>query len=148
MDATDFLSGKKVGDNIVIIGGGLTGCEIAYELLLQGKRPTIVEMKNDLIAVKGVCLANSSFLRDMFNWKDIPVFLNSQVVEIEPDNVLIQDEHQIIKRLVADDIILSAGYEPAPAFAKGSNVHLVGDADKVGNLRTVIWRAWDVAMKI
>ena len=148
MDATDFLSGKKVGDNIVIIGGGLTGCEIAYELLLQGKHPTIVEMKNDLIAVKGVCLANSSFLRDMFNWKDIPVFLNSQVVEIEPDNVLIQDEHQIIKRLVADDIILSAGYESAPAFAKGSNVHLVGDADKVGNLRTVIWRAWDVAMKI
>lgn len=28
------------------------------------------------------------------------------------------------------------------------NVHLVGDADHVGNLRTVIWRAWDVAMKL
>ena len=27
-------------------------------------------------------------------------------------------------------------------------VHIVGDAHKVGNLRTVIWRAWDVCMKL
>lgn len=148
MDAVDYLSGKKVGDQVVIIGGGLTGCEIAYELLLQGKHPSIVEMKNDLIAVKGVCLANSSFLRDMFQWKKVPVYLKSKVIEISRDNVLIKDKHERIKRLPADTIILSAGYEPAPAFPKESKVHLVGDANKVGNLRTVIWRAWDVAMKI
>ena len=28
------------------------------------------------------------------------------------------------------------------------NVHVIGDANKVGNLRTVIWGAWDVAMKL
>ena len=48
----------------------------------------------------------------------------------------------------ADSVILSAGYRPAPAAAKGRHVHIVGDAAKVGNLRTVIWRAWDVAMKL
>ena len=50
IEACDFLLGKKqVGEKVVIIGGGLTGCEIAYELYLQGKKPTIVEMQNDLI---------------------------------------------------------------------------------------------------
>ena len=61
MDAAEYLLGEKeVGENVTIIGGGLTGCEIAYDLYLQGKKPTIVEMKNDLIAVKGICLANTS----------------------------------------------------------------------------------------
>ena len=50
IQAVDFLLGKKtVGDKVVIIGGGLTGCEIAYELYLQGKKPTIVEMMDDLV---------------------------------------------------------------------------------------------------
>ena len=33
-------------------------------------------------------------------------------------------------------------------YPKAKNVHIVGDANKVGNLRTVIWGAWDVCMKI
>ena len=38
IQAVDFLLGKEaVGENVTIIGGGLTGCEIAYELYLQGK---------------------------------------------------------------------------------------------------------------
>jgi 2-enoate reductase len=35
---------------------------------------------------------------------------------------------------------------PAPLATK--KVHVIGDANGVGNLRTVIWGAWDVAMKI
>lgn len=64
IEACDYLNGRDVGERVVVIGGGLTGSEIAYELALQGKRPVIVEMKNDLVAQKGVCLANSSYLRE------------------------------------------------------------------------------------
>jgi hypothetical protein len=46
----------------------------------------------------------------------------------------------------ADSVILSVGYNPAPIATKG--VHVIGDAKSVGNLRTVIWGAWQVAMKI
>ena len=56
IEACDYLNGRDVGERVVVIGGGLTGSEIAYELALQGKRPVIVEMKNDLVAQKGVCL--------------------------------------------------------------------------------------------
>ena len=45
-------------------------------------------------------------------------------------------------------VISSVGYIPAPLVFKGKNVHLVGDCLNIGNLRTVIWRAYEVAMKI
>ncbi len=149
IEATEFLKNpNQVGDNVIIIGGGLTGCEIAYELVLQGKRPTIVEMKDDLVAVKGVCLANTSFLREMLAFKQVPVYLNTTLKEIKEDRVIVQDKESKIFELSGDNIITSLGYHPTPVAMKSSHVHIIGDANKVGNLRTVIWRAWDVAMKI
>ena len=147
VEAIDFLLKKKsVGNRVVIVGGGLSGCEIAYELYLQGKTPIIVEMKNDLIAVKGVCLANSSYLRDFFKLHNVEVHLESGVSKIEDDGVIIKDKNGHEEKINCDDVILSIGYKPAPLTTK--NVHLVGDCSKVGNLRTVIWQAWDVAMKL
>ena len=43
---------------------------------------------------------------------------------------------------------MSVGYHSMPLENASKNVHLIGDAKKVGNLRSVIWGAWDVAMKI
>ena len=149
IEATDFLLGKqKVGENVVIIGGGLTGCEIAYELFLQGKKPTIVELKQDLIAVSGVCMANSSFLRDFFATNQVPVHLETKVDEIHPDGVTVRGKDRKPFKIDADSVILCTGYKSAPVAAKANRVHLVGDCSKVGNLRSVIWQAWDVAMKI
>ena len=149
MDATEYLLGEKqVGENVTIIGGGLTGCEIAYDLYLQGKKPTIVEMKNDLIAVTGICLANTSFLRDFFKANKVPVHLETSLKEVLEDGVMVADKDGKTFKIDADSVILSVGYNPAPLAAAGRNVHVIGDASKVGNLRTVIWQAWDVAMKI
>ena len=149
VQAIDFLLGKQeAGDTVVVIGGGLTGCEIAYELYLQGKKPTIVEMQDDLITTKGVCLANSSYLRDFFQTNKVPVYLETRLSEVHTDGVTVTDKDGKSFKLPADTVVLSTGYKPAPLAAKGKNIHLVGDASKVGNLRTVIWQAWDVAMKL
>ncbi|MBQ4050377.1 MAG: FAD-dependent oxidoreductase, partial [Oscillospiraceae bacterium] len=149
IEAVDFLLGKKeVGENVVIVGGGLTGCEIAYELYLQGKKPVIVEMKNDLVAVTGVCLANSSYLRDFFKTNCVPVYLETRLFSIDESGVTVTDKDGKSFVIPADSVVLSTGYKSAPLVPKGRNIHLVGDAAKVGNLRTVIWQAWDVAMKL
>jgi len=149
IEAVDYLLGKKsVGKKVVIVGGGLTGCEIAYDLYLEGKEPVIVEMKQDLIVADGVCLANSSYLRDFFNANNVEVHLESGVSEITADGVMIKDKAGNVSEIKADDVIFSVGYTPAPAFAKQKNVHIIGDAKNVGNLRTVIWSAWDVCMKL
>ncbi len=147
IEAVDFLLGKKqVGERIVVIGGGLTGCEIAYELFLQGKKPAIVEMMDDLIVTPGICLANTSYLRDCFKANNLPVYLETGVKEIKDGAVVVADKEGKTFEIEADSVILSVGYNPAPIETKG--VHVIGDAQKVGNLRSVIWGAWDVATKI
>ena len=149
IEACDFLLGKKeVGENVTIIGGGLTGCEIAYELYLQGKKPTIVEMLDDLVTTPGICLANTSFLRDFFKANSVPVHLETGVTEILDDGVMVKDKNGMVYKIAADSVILSVGYKPAPLTEKAKHVHIIGDANKIGNLRTVIWGAWDVCMKI
>ena len=149
IEAVDFLLGNRnVGENVTIIGGGLTGCEIAYELYLQGKKPTIVEMMDDLITTPGICLANTSFLRDFFEANKVPVHLETKLCEIQEDGVLVKDKNGMQYKIAADSVILSVGYKSAPLAEKAKNIHIVGDASKVGNLRTVIWQAWDVCMKL
>ena len=149
VEAIDYLlQNKSVGEKIVIVGGGLTGCEIAYDLYLQGKEPVIVEMKNDLIVSDKICLANTSYLRDFFNANKVSVYLEAKTQEIRENGVTITDKDGKTVEIEADSVILSVGYKPDPIAKKSGKVHVIGDANTVGSLRTVIWQAWDAAMKI
>ena len=149
IDALSYLDNKEqVGDKVVIIGGGLTGCEIAYDLILKGKTVSIVEVKQDLMAVRGLCLANSSYLRDFFKLHKTDVHLDTNVREITDKVVVCVDIYGNEVALDYDTVICSIGYNPAPLAKKSSHVHLVGDAKEVGNLRNVIWGAYKVAMDL
>ena len=149
VSAVDYLLGNcRVGEQVTVIGGGLTGCEIAYDLYLKGKSPVIVEGQDDLITTKGVPLANTSFLRDFFKTNKIPVHLNTFVCELFGSDVIVETKDGIRYTIEGDTVICSAGYDPAPIAKAGNHIHIVGDAQKVGNLRSVIWGAWDVCMKI
>ena len=149
VEACEWLRGERtVGETVVVIGGGLTGCEIAYELALQGKHPIIVEMKDDLVSQKGVCLANSSYLREWFALHEVPVYLETTLEEVREHDIVVKDKGGTLSVIPCDSAISSVGYDPAPLAPAGRNVHLVGDCLAVGNLRSVIWRAYEVAMKV
>ena len=149
VEAVDYLLGtKEVGETVAVIGGGLTGCEIAYDLYLKGKKPIIVEMQDDLVTTKGVCLANTSYLRDFFKTNKVPVYLETSLSEIKDSSVVIKDKDGKTTEVSVDSVILSVGYNPAPLAKKSRHIHLIGDAAEVGNLRTVIWGAWDTCMKL
>ncbi len=149
VEACDYLLGKEVGQKVAVIGGGLTGCEIAYELFLQGKEPIIIEMKDDLIAQKGVCLANSSYLREFFEWKKVPVYLETTLREVREGSVVCTGKDGKEVEIPCDSVIGAVGYRPAPMDVKGrSQTWLIGDCSGVGNLRTVVWSAYEAAMKV
>ena len=148
IEACEYLNGEPVGETVAVIGGGLTGSEIAYELALTGKRPIIVEMKDDLVSQTGVCLANSSYLREWFALHEVPVYLETTLKEVKDGGIVCSSKDGKDIEIACDSVISSAGYISAPLVQKGRNVHLVGDCLKVGNLRSVIWRAYEVAMKI
>ena len=67
---------------------------------------------------------------------------------IPMDGELLKDKDGKTFAVNADSVIMSVGYNPAPIAKKGGKVHVIGDAASVGNLRTVIWGAWDVCMKL
>ena len=97
-------------------------------------------MKKDLIAVPGV-----SYLRDFFKLHEVPVYLETAVDSITEEGVIIKRKDGSKEVIQGDDVIMSVGYLPSPLENSGK-LPLVGDCKKVGNLRTVIWGAWDVAM--
>ena len=157
--ATDFLSGKtEAGDKVVIVGGGLTGCEIAYELALQGKHPEVVEMTKYLVGARGICMANSTMLRELLRYHKVPAHLESTVEAITDEGVVIRSP-QGQKTLPADTVILSVGYTPDGRFnaadgkhlkktGRGAAVYFVGDCDRVGSLKTVVKQAYELVQKL
>ena len=146
----ELLTGDKDhGDKIVFFGGGQSACEAAYELVLQGKHPIIVEFANDLIATPGTCLANASFLREMLVFKKVPIYLEHSICEIGDGYVMVKPRSGgDAFKVECDSVVNGLGFRPAPVAPAGKHVHQVGTAAKWGNLRNVIWGAWDVCMKI
>lgn len=150
IDATDYLYGtKEVGDKVAIIGGGLTGCEIAYDLSLKGKHPFIVEMTDDLVKVVGVCAANSECLRDLIRYYKVPTYLSSSLKEIKDKSVVLTTAAGE-REVDCDSVILSIGYVPGTDLLEKEmdHIHIIGDAKKVGNLKNVIWSAYDLAYSL
>ena len=150
MEAIEYLRGKKtiLGNRIAVIGGGLTGCEIAYDLILKGKEPVIIEMMDDILKIEGLSAANSNFLRDAFRRYKTPLYLEAKVVEINDRGVVV-DTLQGEQTIEVDSVVTSIGYIPSPIVERGNaTTHIIGDALKVGNLMNVVWRAYEVALSI
>ena len=146
-----LLDTESCGDKIVFFGGGQSSCEAAYEMVLQGKHPIIVEMADDLIVTPGTCLANSSFLREMLAFKQVPVYLRHTILEIGDGYVLVknvEDKDAEPFKIECDSVVNGIGFVPAPVAADDKSVKRVGTCVKWGNLRDVVWGAWDVCMKI
>ena len=147
IEACEYLRGAPTGETVAVIGGGLTGSEIAYELALQGKKPVIVEMKDDLVSQKGVCLANSSYLREWFALHKVPVYLETTLKEVRDGSILCTEKDGKELEIPCDSVISCAGYISAP-LPEAGKARLVGDCRRVGNLRSVVWDAYEAAMKI
>jgi 2-enoate reductase len=146
---TELLAEKKpVGDKVLFFGGGQSSCEAAYEMILQGKHPIIVEFAPDLVAAQSTCLANTSFLRDMLAFKKVPVYLRSTITDIRDNGVTVRGADGKTFDIECDAVVNGIGFVPTPVGPENNRVHRVGDCVAIGNLRTVIWRAWDVCMKI
>ena len=149
---TQVLRDKvDVGDKVLFIGGGQSSCEAAYDLLLNyGKHPIIVEYAGDLVAAQATCLANTSYLRDAMEYHKVPVYLHSTVTEITDKGCTVKNVQTGETTFVeCDSVVNGIGFVPSPVGGKNNKkAYRVGDCVAIGNLRTVIWRAWDVCMKI
>ena len=104
-------------------------------------------MKDDLVSQKGVCLANSSYLREWFALHKVPVYLETTLKEVRDGSILCTEKDGKELEIPCDSVISCAGYISAP-LPEAGKAQLVGDCRRVGNLRSVVWDAYEAAMKI
>lgn len=139
--AIDVLLGKAaVGENVVVIGGGQVGCEVAYDLLREGKSVSVVEFLGGIIAgvAEPVSAANVLMLEDLLNYYKADLYLSTAVKEIKKDTVLVEKDGEQ-KELKTDTVILATGYKANNAIYEALKdcekaVYLCGDAKAPSNI--------------
>jgi 2-enoate reductase len=154
ISAVDALLNKTCeGENVVIVGGGLTGIEIAYDKALAGKHVNVVEMLPQIFGNKqDLCAANENMLRMAIQQYKIGIHTEAKLVEIRDHEVVIEKaDEQVV--LPADCVICSIGYIPNNGLLKelqenGIRVESLGDCDHVSNLMGAIWKAFESAKEI
>ena len=94
-------------------------------------------------------MANSQMLRDLLAYYKVPVYLESSARAIKEKSVVIKTKEGI-REVDADSVIASVGYISGAPLAEeqsSEHVHVIGDAKKIGNLKTVIKEAYDLVQE-
>ena len=147
-----LLERKPIGNRVVIVGGGLTGCEIAYDLAKKGKSVTVVEVLPNILSTKGLCRANSDMLRDLLDKYGVDVLTEASVKRLEGDVAILKTQEGE-KAISADTIVMAIGYISEDNLYKKLQEHNIpvvniGDSLKVGNLLSAIEQAQKAACMI
>lgn len=152
--AADILLGKEeAGKEVVIIGGGLVGCETALWLRGQGKHVTIVEALPKILAVNGpLCHANSEMLTALIPFKGIETITSAKATNYDGSTLQIETAAGI-RTIKADTVILAVGYTSETALYEELNqeipqTYVLGDSRKVANIMYAIWDAYELASHI
>lgn len=142
-DAKEYLlEDRQVGGNVTVIGGGLTGCEVAYTLAKQGKNVSLIELMPDILQVADLCKVNSDMLRDLLRFHNVHVYTGAATKEIGGDYVKFEKDGET-SVIAADNVIMAIGYDPRPieVTVPGVKTYVIGDADHIANLLNSVWGA-------
>lgn len=141
---------EEIGQNVVILGGGLVGCEESILLGELGKKVTVLEMKPELCR-DAPFLHHEAVLLEMERL-GITARTGMRCTGILPDGVTAEQDGKEIK-LPADTVIIAAGLAPkldeaesfrscAPEFWK------IGDCRQARNVRLAIHEGYDTGSYI
>lgn len=148
-----LLKEKDCGDSTVIVGGGLVGCETALWLAQHGKKVTIVEALDKILAVNGpLCHANKDMLERLVPFNGVEVVTGAKVKSYA-GGVLTAETAEGEKTIPCDSVILAVGYREEDSLYRQlefdvPEIYLLGDAKKVSNIMYGIWDAFEVANHI
>lgn len=140
-----------VGENVVIIGGGLVGLEVAEKLAEENKKVTVVEMQpqvaNGIGWLRGICVFKN------IHHLGIQTLTGTQCKEITETSIVVEKDgqEQVIENI--DSVVVAIGSKPHNPLAtylveKAIKYHVIGDAVKPRRALDAIWEAADVARSI
>ncbi len=130
--AQDVLSGKaKAGQNVVIIGGGMVGCETGHYLAAQGKTVTIVEILKRMAS--DMFFMTRRRLMDGLRSKKVNLLTSATCDEIREGNVLVNTADGKKETIPADTVVIAVGCRANDHLYKAltgrvPEIHCVGDS--------------------
>jgi 2,4-dienoyl-CoA reductase-like NADH-dependent reductase (Old Yellow Enzyme family)/thioredoxin reductase len=138
----------EIGKTVVIIGGGLVGCETGIELARKGHRVAIVEMKPDF-APDGNWMQRQGMLVPFEEYK-MDVLTSHTCREITKNGVIVNDAAGIEKTLEADTVIYAVGMRANQPFGDGycdlaPTVVRVGDCVAARQVQQAVHEAYYAA---
>ena len=149
--ALDVLNGVvATGNNVVIIGGGMIGCETAEFLASKGKDVSIIEMLPKIARDIGPTSRWSITMR-IKRW-GIKQFTSSKVISILDNGVEIEREGNI-EIIQGDSIVIAAGMEVNSDLynnlkEKIPNIHRIGDCSQARRMLEAIHEGYSTGKKL
>lgn len=150
--AQDVLNDSAiVGNNVVVIGGGMVGCETAEYLAERGKQITLIEVMSEVAADVGM-LTRSLMINRMAE-KNVTVLSDCHVLEIIGDRIKVSrnDGHGFLTSI--DTVVLAVGSRSLNEMAEvikreGFQVYTIGDAKKPRKIIDAVHEGFKIAYNI
>lgn len=127
------------GDNIVVCGGGASGCDGALEIASEmGKKVTIVEMLPE--CGKDVFFINKISLFNALAANNVQLMTSTKVVSIDAEGLTVEKEDGTKEVLKADTIISAFGMKADLTTVEAvkakyhTKTRVVGDSNKLGKI--------------
>ena len=142
---------EKLGQRIVIAGGGLVGCELAYDEVLKGKDVTVVEALDTIMAAGAAApLPNIMMMRAEFAEKNVHLLTNTKVTQFRDGGVCVKDAEGNECFLEADTVINALGYRPVNDLKDQlkKKVWVIGDATGAANILKATSEGYAIANSI
>ena len=145
-----YLNKDKVADSVVVLGGGLAGCECAIHLGMEGKKVELVEMR-DTLAVDCNIRQRPILMRKVAEFSTAHTEYVGQ--RITADGVLCKDKdgHEVL--VPGKTVICALGQRANRADVDALRgcapfVREVGDCVRPANITKSIYEAYHAALDI
>ncbi len=144
-----------IGQNVIVVGAGLTGVETAVFLGSQGKAVTVVEMMGPEIVLAEAPSSHKYYLFDRLKEYNVGIVTHSKMEEITERGVKAIDRNFIWREYQADNVILAIGMRPRKEkvaelrrLIPETEVYIVGDCVRPGNLFTANHGGFNAACEL
>lgn len=108
--ATTMLKeNEQTGENVVIVGGGLVGCETGLHLAEKGKNVTIIDMLPE-VAQDVIFMSKFSLLQALKE-KGVKTEGGLELVEITDKGAVVKESSGNTRELPCDTVIISVGFK-------------------------------------
>lgn len=102
----EALDVKELPRSIAIIGGGVIGIEFASFFNSMGVNVKVIEMMPEILGTMDKEI--SAMLRSEYTKKGVEFFLETKVIEVTPDSVIVEKDGKT-ETIEADKILVSVG---------------------------------------